>query len=223
VTNSVFASCGNPPQPKTTYMALKPKALEIDMDFDTIANTPLRVSRVGLRAWAIGGWMWRGTDETQSIATIRRAVGYGINVIDTAPAHGFGRSEEIVGKALAEGNLRSKVYIATKAGLEWRNGEVVRNPTRQRILAEIEDSLRRLQMDDIYQIHRPAPLVDATETAEAMYGLYREGKIRSIGVSIFSVEQMQRFDPIGPEFMAPPAHSTNGGQKTKRRLAAKRA
>jgi aryl-alcohol dehydrogenase-like predicted oxidoreductase len=176
-------------------MALKPKADEIDMEFATIPNTPLKVSRVGLGTWAIGGWMWGGTDEAQSIATIRAAVDYGINVIDTASVYGFGRSEEIVGKAIAEGSLRSKIFIATKAGLEWRSGQVVRNATRQRILAEFEDSLRRLQTDyiDIYQVHWPDPLVDVTETAEAMDQLYREGRIHAIGVSNFSVAQMQRF------------------------------
>lgn len=181
-------------------MALKPNALEIDMEFATIGNTPLNVSRVGLGTWAIGGWMWGGTNEAQSIATIRAAVDCGINVIDTAPVYGFGRSEEIVGKALAEGDLRSKVYIATKVGLEWRSGEVVRNATRERILVEIEDSLRRLQTDyiDIYQVHWPDPLVDVTETAEAMYSPYREGKIRAIGVSNFSVEQMERFRSVAP-------------------------
>jgi aryl-alcohol dehydrogenase-like predicted oxidoreductase len=181
-------------------MKLKPKVLEIDMEFATIANTPLNVSRVGLGTWAIGGWMWGGTDEAQSIATIRAAVDYGINVIDTAPVYGFGRSEEIVGKAIAEGNLRGKVYIATKVGLEWRSGEVVRNATRQRILYEIDESLRRLQTDyiDIYQVHWPDPLVDVTETAEAMYQLYREGKIHAIGVSNFSVRQMERFRSVAP-------------------------
>jgi aryl-alcohol dehydrogenase-like predicted oxidoreductase len=181
-------------------MTLKPKALEIEMEFVTIANTPLNVSRVGLGTWAIGGWMWGGTDEVQSIAAIRAAVDYGINVVDTAPIYGFGRSEEIVGKAIAEGNLRSKVYIATKVGLEWRSGQAVRNATRQRILVEIEDSLRRLRTDyiDIYQVHWPDPLVDVTETAEAMCQLYREGKIRAIGVSNFSVEQMERFRSVAP-------------------------
>lgn len=177
-------------------MALKPK----HMEFATVANTPLNVSRVGLGTWAIGGWMWGGTDEAQSIATIRAAVDYGINVIDTAPVYGFGRSEEIVGRAIADGNLRSRVYIATKVGLDWHSGRVVRNATRERILTEIEDSLRRLQTDyiDIYQIHWPDPLVDVTETAEAMHSLYRQGKIRAIGVSNFSVEQMERFRSVAP-------------------------
>ena len=85
-----------------------------------IGTTGLKSSRIGLGTWAIGGWMWGGTDEAQSIATIRAAVERGVTLIDTAPAYGFGRSEEIVGKALAEGQLRQKVLIATQAGLAWR-------------------------------------------------------------------------------------------------------
>src|SRR5437016_11150710 len=112
-----------------------------EMEFATIPETPLRMSRVALGTWAIGGWMWGGTDETESIATIRAAVDRGINLIDTAPAYGFGRSEEIVGKAISEGHLRSRVLIATKAGLEWSAGRVFRNASRARILQEVEDSL----------------------------------------------------------------------------------
>ena len=128
-------------------MARKTEALEIDMEYSSIAGTPLKVSRVALGTWAIGGWMWGGTDETQSMSTIRAAFDHGINAIDTAPAYGFGRSEEIVGKAIAEGRLRDKVVIATKVGLEWPDGKVFRNASRARIMREIEDSLRRLRTD----------------------------------------------------------------------------
>jgi len=104
-------------------MARKTATGEIEMERAVLAGTSLEVSRVALGTWAIGGWMWGGTDEAESIATIRAAVEHGINLIDTAPAYGFGRSEEIVGKALADDNLRSRVLIATKVGLEWRDGE----------------------------------------------------------------------------------------------------
>src|SRR5450631_4155753 len=100
------------------------ETLEIDMERAPIPGTSLEVSRVALGTWAIGGWMWGGTDEAESVATIRAALDHGINVIDTAPAYGFGRSEEIVGKAVAEGHLRDKVIIATKVGLEWKDGNV---------------------------------------------------------------------------------------------------
>ncbi|HEY9359951.1 MAG TPA: aldo/keto reductase, partial [Xanthobacteraceae bacterium] len=129
----------------------------MEIERAAIPGTSLKVSRVALGTWAIGGWMWGGTDEAESIATIRAAVEHGINVIDTAPAYGFGRSEEIVAKALVEGRLRSRVLIATKVGLEWKDGKVFRNASRARIMREIEDSLRRLRTDhiDIYQVHWP--------------------------------------------------------------------
>src|SRR5437016_9956702 len=181
-------------------MACQAEKLEIDMEHSSILGTSLEVSRVALGTWAIGGWMWGGTDEAESVATIRAAVEHGINVIDTAPAYGFGRSEEIVGKALAEGGLRSRVLIATKVGLEWKDGNVFRNASRARIMREIEDSLRRLRTDyiDIYQVHWPDPLVTIEETAEAMHTLFRQGKIRAIGVSNFSVSQVKRFRSVAP-------------------------
>src|SRR5436853_5179539 len=108
-------------------MAHQADTVEAEMEFAEIPGTSLKVSRVAIGTWAIGGWMWGGTDEAESIATIRAAEEHGINVIDTAPAYGFGHSEEIVGKALAEGNLRSRVLIATKVGLEWDGGRVFRN------------------------------------------------------------------------------------------------
>src|SRR5271154_2037271 len=170
------------------------------MEYAQIGTSPLRFSRVALGTWAIGGWMWGGTDEAESIATIRAAVEQGINVIDTAPAYGFGRSEEIVGKALAEGRLRSKVSIATKVGLQWHGEKVFRNAGRKRIFDELYASLRRLRTDhiDLYQVHWPDPAVPVEETAEAMRTLYDLGRIRAIGVSNFSIEQMERFRKIAP-------------------------
>jgi aryl-alcohol dehydrogenase-like predicted oxidoreductase len=185
------------------------ETVETDMEFATIAGTTLRVSRVAIGTWAIGGWMWGGTDETQSISTIRAALDHGINVIDTAPAYGFGRSEEIVGKAIAEARLRDKVVIASKVGLEWLGGKVSRNASRARIMQEIEDSLRRLRTDyiDVYQVHWPDPRVAIEETAEAMQTLLRNGKIRAIGVSNFSVEQMERFRSVAPLHVLQPPHN----------------
>ena len=181
-------------------MSRHAEALEIDTEYSAIAGTPLRVSPVAIGTWAIGGWMWGGTDEAESVATIRAALDHGINVIDTAPAYGFGRSEEIVGKAIAEGRLRDKVVIATKVGLEWQDGKVFRNASRARIMREVEDSMRRLRTDyiDIYQVHWPDPHVAIEETAAAMQMLLKQGKIRAIGVSNFSVEQMQRFRSVAP-------------------------
>jgi aryl-alcohol dehydrogenase-like predicted oxidoreductase len=190
-------------------MARQAEILKTDMDRAGIPGTSLELSRVAIGTWAIGGWMWGGTDEAESIATIRAAVEHGINVIDTAPAYGFGRSEEIVGKAIAEGQLRSRVLVATKTGLEWDGGRVSRNASRARILQEIDDSLRRLRTDyiDIYQVHWPDPLVTIEETAEAMHTLFEQGKIRAIGVSNFSVAQMERFRRVAPLHVLQPPYN----------------
>jgi len=163
------------------------------MEHIKIAGLPFEASRIALGTWAIGGWMWGGTDERDAIDTIHRALDLGINLIDTAPVYGFGQSEEIVGKAL-EGR-RDKVLIATKAGLDWSGEGIVRNSARARLRQELEDSLRRLKTDivDVYQIHWPDEGTDFAETARTLEGLRREGKIRAIGVSNFSPEQMERF------------------------------
>jgi aryl-alcohol dehydrogenase-like predicted oxidoreductase len=170
------------------------------METIQLGKTDIVASRVGLGTWAIGGWMWGGTDEQQAVATIQAAIDRGITLIDTAPAYGFGRSEEIVGKALAEGGRRSRAVIATKVALEWRDGKVFRNSTRARIRQEVEDSLRRLRTDyiDLYQVHWPDPLVPIEETAAALNQLYTQGKIRAIGVSNYSPGQMATFRTVAP-------------------------
>jgi aryl-alcohol dehydrogenase-like predicted oxidoreductase len=179
------------------------------MESITISGTNLQASRVGLGTWAMGGWMWGGTDEQESIRTIHAALDKGINVIATAPAYGFGRSEEIVGKAVAAYGQRDKVVLATKAGLEWRAGEVICNATRARLLREIEDSLRRLQTSyiDLYQVHWPDPLVPVEETADIMALLYQQGKIRAIGVSNHSPQQMERFRAVAPLHTVQPPYN----------------
>src|ERR1700716_4051014 len=185
---------------KEHIMAPQADTIDINMQLTEIPGPALKVSPVAIGTWAIGGWMWGGTDEAESISTIRGALEHGINIVDTAPVYGFGHSEEIVGKAIAEGHLRSRVVIATKAGLEWAGGRVTRNASRARILQEIDDSLRRLRTDyiDIYQVHWPDPLVPMEETASAMASLYDQGKIRAIGVSNFSVAQMEAFRRVAP-------------------------
>jgi len=183
--------------------------LDLDTKAANVAETPLTVSRIGLGTWAIGGWMWGGTDDQESVDTIRAAVERGINLIDTAPAYGFGHSEEIVGRAIAESQLRSRVVIATKVGLEWKNGKVFRNASRDRILLEAEDSLRRLRTDyiDLYQVHWPDPLVSIEETAEAVQALFDQGKIRAIGVSNFSVAQIERFRRVAKLHVVQPPYN----------------
>ncbi|MGO9933111.1 MAG: aldo/keto reductase [Steroidobacteraceae bacterium] len=171
---------------------------EIETEFAGIPQTQLKVSRVALGTWAMGGWMWGGTDQRESVATIQAALQQGINLIDTAPAYGFGTAEEIVGTALQ--GMRSQAVIATKVGIEWRDKKVYRNATRARVMQEIDDSLRRLRTDyiDIYQVHWPDPKVPVEETAEAMRSLYEQGKIRAIGVSNFSLAEMERFRSVAP-------------------------
>lgn len=179
------------------------------MEFAQVSNTGLKASRICLGTWAIGGWMWGGTEEEESIAAIHEALDRSINIIDTAPVYGFGRSEEIVGKAIARYGHRERIIIATKVGLEWRNGGVYRNSSKERILKEIDDSFHRLQTDyiDIYQVHWPDPLAPIAETAETMYQLYRQGKIKSIGVSNYSIAQMDIFRQIAPLHTCQPPYN----------------
>lgn len=181
-------------------MVQQAKPLEIETELTGVAGTTIKMSRVAIGTWAIGGWMWGGTDEAESIATIRAAMDHGINLIDTAPVYGFGRSEEIVGKAIGTPHLRSNVLIATKTGLGWREGKLFRDARRASIMREVDESLRRLRTDyiDIYQVHWPDPLVAIEETANAMQTLFRQGKIRAIGVSNFSVAQMEAFRRVSP-------------------------
>ena len=170
------------------------------LEYIKIQDTNLISSRIALGTWAIGGWMWGGTDEKESFRTIHAALDHGINLIDTAPIYGYGRSEEIVGEALRQHGRRESIILATKVGIDWTNGRIERNSTRQRILQELEDSLRRLQTDyiDIYQVNWPDPLVPVEETAATLRKLYEQGKIRAIGVSNHSPQEMARFEAIAP-------------------------
>jgi aryl-alcohol dehydrogenase-like predicted oxidoreductase len=179
------------------------------MELMQIADTSLAVSRIGLGTWAIGGWMWGGTDETQSIRTIHEALDRGVTLFDTAPVYGFGRSEEILGKALSQDGRRNGAVIATKVGLDWRNAKPFRSGGRARIMKEVEDSLRRLRTDviDLYQVHWPDPNTPIAETAAAMADLRRAGKIRAIGVSNFSPAQMDAFRAVAPLHAVQPPYN----------------
>jgi aryl-alcohol dehydrogenase-like predicted oxidoreductase len=170
---------------------------------------PTPISRIGLGTWAIGGAMWGGADVDESIKTIQHAIDVGVNLIDTAPAYGFGHSEETVGKALAEGGRRDKTVLATKLGLEWIDGKVRRNSSPKRIRQEIEDSLRRLRTDriDIYQVHWPDMSVPIEETAEALLGLLHEGKVLALGVSNFSAQQMDAWRRVAPLHTTQPPYN----------------
>ena len=164
------------------------------------ADTMLISSRVGLGTWSIGGSMWGGTDQADAVKTIRTALELGITLLDTAPVYGFGRAEELVGRAVAEHGGREQVVIATKVGLGWRAGVVYRDASPRRITSEIEDSLRRLKTDyiDIYQLHWPDPRVPMEKTAAALRALYERGTIRAIGVSNVSPLEIQTFRTVAP-------------------------
>ncbi len=170
------------------------------LEFTDIQGTNLISARIGLGTWAIGGWMWGGSDEAESIRTIHAALDQGVNLIDTAPIYGNGRSEEIVGKAVRQYGRRHNIVLATKVGIDWTTGRIERNSTRPRILQEFHDSLHRLQTEyiDIYQVHWPDPLVPIEETAATLRELYEQGRIRAIGVSNHSPEQMARFETAAP-------------------------
>jgi aryl-alcohol dehydrogenase-like predicted oxidoreductase len=179
------------------------------MEHVSIPDIPIKASRVGLGTWAMGGDLWGHTDDAESIRTIHAALDRGINLVDTAPAYGDGHAEEVVGRAVAERGGRGQMIIASKVGLEWRGNTIFRIASRDRIFKEIEDSLRRLQTDyiDLYQVHWPDPLVPIEETAEAMLELKQQGKIRAIGVSNYSVDEMERFREVAPLASAQPPYN----------------
>jgi aryl-alcohol dehydrogenase-like predicted oxidoreductase len=175
-----------------------------------LGSTGLEITRVGFGAWAIGGggWEfgWGPQDDGDSIAAIHQALELGINWIDTAAGYGFGRSEEVVGRALA--GLSDRPYVFTKASLlEGPDRKVVHSLKRDSIRREAEASVRRLGVDaiDLYQIHWPNPAEDLEEGWSAMKELRDEGLVRHIGVSNFTVEQMRRISSIAPvETLQPP-------------------
>ena len=168
------------------------------MERTTIAG--VEVSRVGLGTWAIGGTEWGAVAEDAAIATCLSAIERGINLIDTAPIYGRGRAEEIVCKAVRAYGRRDAFYIATKAGLEWNERGVFANSTPARLRREIEDSLRRLGTDfiDLYQVHWPDTRVPVADVAGVLAEFQREGKVRALGVSNFSVAQMEEFRQVAP-------------------------
>jgi aryl-alcohol dehydrogenase-like predicted oxidoreductase len=175
-----------------------------------LGQTGLEISRVGFGAWAIGGggWEfgWGPQQDDESIAAIHRALELGVNWIDTAAAYGFGRSEEIVGRALR--GLPGRPYVFTKSSLLDDGTRHVRHVLkRDSILREAEDSLQRLGVDaiDLYQIHWPNPDEDIEEGWAAMATLKERGLVRHIGVSNFDSGQLRRIQSIAPvETLQPP-------------------
>ena len=176
------------------------------MEHTSIPDITTPASRVGLGTWAMGGVQWGGTDDNESVKTIHAALDLGITLIDTAPAYGFGHSEKVVGRAIAERGGRDRIVIATKVGLEQQGNGVIRNSTKRQIFAEVEESLKNLQTDyiDLYQVHWPDFSTPYEETARALLDLKKAGKIRAIGVSNYSIEAMDRFRHVAPLATAQP-------------------
>jgi aryl-alcohol dehydrogenase-like predicted oxidoreductase len=172
----------------------------------SLGGTELQVSSVILGAWSFGGWFWGGAEDQASVRTIHAAVNHGITSIDTAPVYGFGRSEEVVGRGIK--GIRDRVQILTKVGLRWDTEEgahffdtedpegrawrITRNLRPDSVRWEVEQSLRRLQVDhiDLVQCHWPDPSTPIPDTMGALSDLVREGKVGAVGVSNFSPEQM---------------------------------
>jgi len=177
-----------------------------------LGQTGLEITRVGFGAWAIGGGNWEfgwgPQDDEQSIAAIHRALERGVNWIDTAAAYGFGRSEQIVGRAL-EG-VAERPFVFTKCSLlEGRDRRVVHSLKRDSIRREANDSLKRLGIDaiDLYQIHWPIPAAEIEEGWEALAELKEDGLVRHIGVSNFDVEQLRVIQQIAPVETLQPQYS----------------
>jgi aryl-alcohol dehydrogenase-like predicted oxidoreductase len=165
-------------------------------------KTEMQITPLGLGTWAIGGgnyqFGWGSQDDKESIAVIHRALELGINWIDTAAVYGLGHSEEIVGQALKEYS-GERPYVFTKCERVWNEkGKISGSLKADSIKREVENSLRRLQVDviDLYQMHWPDPDPDVEEGWSTMAQLKKEGKVRYIGVSNFNVEQLQRAERI---------------------------
>jgi aryl-alcohol dehydrogenase-like predicted oxidoreductase len=186
------------------------QASNATMDKKQLGNSDLHLSPIGFGAWAIGGgdwaFAWGDQDDNDSIAAIHKALDLGINWIDTAAVYGLGHSEEVVARALK--TTSHKPYIFTKSTMVWDEKREVTNSQKQ-IRRECEDSLRRLQVEaiDLYQVHWPKPDEDIEEGWSVMADLQREGKVRWIGVSNFSVAQMERVMKIAPITSQQPPYS----------------
>jgi aryl-alcohol dehydrogenase-like predicted oxidoreductase len=164
----------------------------------TLGTSGLEISRIGLGTWAIGGHMWGGQDEAESRAAIHAALDHGITWIDTAPIYGSGVSEEVVGRAIKQLPASRRPLIFTKFGLGVDSNNPTRSAAAAEVKAECDACLRRLGVDqiDLYQLHWPAPQ-PIPETAAACDALLKAGKIRAVGVSNFSVAQLDEWRATG--------------------------
>src|SRR5215471_7527812 len=178
-----------------------------------LGNSDLAITSIGFGAWAAGGdWQfgWGAQDDTQSVGAIHRALELGVNWIDTAPSYGLGHSEEVVARALRDWK-GTRPYVFTKCGMVWnQQGKIDYSLHKESLRRECEASLRRLKTDviDLYQVHWTAD--DLNETIEGwqtLASLQKEGKVRWIGLSNASVEEMVKLQPIGPITSLQPPYS----------------
>ncbi len=193
------------------------------MQMRQLGQSDVKVSPVIFGAWAIGGWMWGGSEEKESIAAIRASVEAGANTIDTAAVYGMGYSEELVGRAIK--GIRDKVIIATKCGMRWDTPEgtdpwqqkdnqgrditIRKNSRRESIIHECELSLKRLGVEtiDLYQIHWPDTSTPVEESMKAMVQLKEQGKIRAIGVSNYDAKWLSDAMKVAPLASDQPPYS----------------
>src|ERR1044072_6176396 len=178
------------------------------MEYRQLGSSPVKASVITFGAWAIGGWMWGGSDRKEAVDAIKASYDAGVTSIDTAPAYGQGLSEEIVAEAI-QGIPRNKVQILTKFGLRWdvkegefffsskdndgRDIDMHKYASKESVIKECEDCLRRLKTDyiDLFQIHWPDSTTPIAETMEALLKLQEQGKILAAGVCNYSVALMK--------------------------------
>ena len=178
----------------------------------TLGNSDLELTAIGFGAWAIGGgnweYAWGPQDDDQSVSAIHRALDLGINWIDTAAVYGLGHSEEVVGRAIRTAGSRPLVF--TKCSMRWHADRSIYRSLRAASLEEeLEASLRRLGVEaiDLYQVHWPDPDAEIEEGWETLARFQRQGKVRWLGVSNFSVDQMRRAQQIAPITSLQPPYS----------------
>ena len=185
------------------------------MEYISIGSSNVKASRITFGAWAIGGWMWGGSERSDAVEAILAALDEGVTSIDTAPVYGQGLSEEIVGEAI-KGKDRTKLQLMTKFGMRWdlakgdhafestdNHGNpisVYKYASRESVITECENSLKRLGTDyiDLYQIHWPDITTPIAETMEAVDRLLQQGKILAAGVSNYNVSQMEEAMKVVP-------------------------
>lgn len=195
------------------------------MKLRRLGTSDVEVTPVALGAWAIGGWLWGGTDDEAAVAGVQKAIDLGMTTIDTAPVYGFGHSEDVVGQAIA--GRQGEVRILTKFGLRWDlppgegvghfdtqdlDGHPIRvskYATADSVIAECEASLKRLGVDciDLYQHHWPDPARPVEETMGACAKLLEQGKIRAVGVSNYTPEMMDEARKVVPLAASQPPYS----------------